>query len=111
MLHSDWVLLAGVATLLTAVCVIRLTADRADPDNSHVLGFVLAVPLNAVTAMSSYAQDFACTGGPSCVNGVQTYYGEWWMALVFFGMMGLSLGGALISAAMMLNIRRQLFID
>lgn len=80
MLYSLWLIITPVGVLLSAVAIGRYLADVERADGSDVILCLIGGVITIVGAVTAAPVDFVCTSGPTCVNGVEPYSGNWPLA-------------------------------
>ena len=93
MLYSSWLLIAAVASVLMALGIYRFFKDWRKSDPIDIILLFFGGLLSFIAALNAVALDFECTGGSFCVNGLQTYTGEYYFIYLFYpaGLIGFGL--------------------
>ncbi len=84
MLYSSWLIIGTLAAILTAIGIIRFLKDWRRSDPIDVILLIFAGLLCFLAALNAVALDFVCTGGTACVNGLETYTGQYYFIYLFY---------------------------
>lgn len=113
MLAGWWQVLAIIGGAVTAVALGRLLVDWRHSDAVDVVLLVTAGLLDVIVGLSASTLDYVCTGGPQCIDGVQTYTGNYLFLFIYtpFGLICwlLSIVASIVTLGTVFKRRRQQF--
>lgn len=101
MLYSSWEVVAALAGGIDAIAVIRFFRDWKRSDPIDIMLCFFGFLLSFIAAVNAGSLDFVCTGGAECINGIQTYTGQFYFFYLFEAawlvMFGLFIASAVIT--------------
>lgn len=83
MLYDSWLIIAALAAVIDAVAIIRFLSDWKRSDLIDVVMCFFGGLVSILAALNAGSLDFVCTGGATCINGLQTYTGEYYFLYLF----------------------------
>ena len=97
MLYSSWGVVAALAGGIDAIAIIRFFRDWKRSDAIDIIMCLVGTLLSFIAAVNAGSLDFVCSSGAQCINGVQTYNGEFFF-FYLFDPMWLIMGGLFIAS-------------
>lgn len=96
-LYSSWEIVAALAGLISTIAIIRFFRDWKRSDAIDIIMCLVGTLLSFIAAVNAGSLDFVCTSGVQCINGVQTYSGQFFF-FYLFDPLWLIMGGLFIAS-------------
>lgn len=83
MLYSNWVILAVASGAVAAYALLRFLIGWKKADGIDIILLFLGGFFCFIVALTAGDLDFVCTSGTYCINGVQSYHGDYYFFYIY----------------------------